>query len=322
MAAVSVVMPAYNVAPYIGEAIESALNQTFEDLELLVVDDGSTDGSGVIADMYAGRDRRVRVIRQSNAGISAARNHALRIATSPVIALLDSDDAWDASYLRTQLAILESYPDVDVVTGNAWFLGSSLSGRPARPWPDARPAPALVDILADETAVFIMSIFRRRVYEKIGPFDEQLRTNEDYDFWLRAACAGFVFHRNDKPLGYYRRREDSLSACELRMLPGILRVLRKLRPDLLDRPAELAVLDAQIVRFETEHMAAEVRGAIEARDFAAAGRHLAMLHGRRGGTLVQMARLMARWTPALLSMAYNLRRARLASSRAARHRVA
>jgi glycosyltransferase involved in cell wall biosynthesis len=322
MPAVSVVMPAYNVAPYIGEAIESVLSQTWGDFELLIVDDGGTDGSAAIAETYGASDPRVRVIRQANAGISAARNHGLRVATSPVIAVLDSDDTWAPTYLERQLSILRDHPEVDIVTGNAWFLGSSLHGQPARPWPDSRPAPTLADILADETAVFIMSVFRRRVYETIGPFDENLRTNEDYDFWLRAACAGFVFYRNDTPLGHYRRRGNSLSADELRMLPGILQVFRKLRPSLLNRPAELAILDAQIARFETEHVAAEARGAIEAGDFAAARRHLSALHGRRGGAVLKAAKVMARWTPALLSAAYNVRRARLAVSRAARHRIA
>jgi glycosyltransferase involved in cell wall biosynthesis len=315
-------MSAYNVAPYIGEAIESVLNQTFEDLELLVIDDGATDGSGDIADAYAARDARIRVVRQGNGGISAARNHGLRIAASPVIAILDGDDAWQPAYLHAQMAILAAHPGVDVVTGNAWFLGGRLHGRPARPYPDPRPSPALADMIADENAVFIMSIFRRRVYETIGPFDEALRTNEDYDFWLRAASAGFVFHRNDKPLGHYRRRGDSLSACELRMVPGILQVFRKLRPRLLGRPRELALVDVQITRFETEHVAAEARDAIETGDFAAASHHLARLHGRRGGTVLRMATLMARWTPALLSTVYNVRRARLALSRGARDRIA
>ena len=319
MPAVSVVMAAYNVAPYIGRAIESVLNQTFGDLELLVVDDGATDGTAAIAEQSASCDARVRVIVQVNAGISAARNHGLRVATSPIIALLDSDDAWEPGYLHAQVAILDAHPHVDVVTGNAWFLGSSLNGTPARPWPDPRPAPTLADMLADETAVFIMSVFRRRVYETIGPFDETLRTNEDYDFWLRAACQGFVFHRNDRPLGYYRRRDDSLSADELRMLPGILKVFRKLRPHVLNQPYELAILDAQVARFEIEYLAAEARGAIESRDYAAARHHLAHLHERRGGALLRIARLMARWTPALLSTVYNRRRTRLSVGRGVRN---
>ena len=81
-------------------------------------------------------------------------------------------------------------------------------------------------------AIFIMSVFRRRVYEAIGGFDEALRSNEDYDYWLRAALAGFRFWRNDRPLGHYRRRDDSVSASDVNMLAGILRVYAKLRPQL------------------------------------------------------------------------------------------
>jgi glycosyltransferase involved in cell wall biosynthesis len=321
MPAVSVIMPAYNVAPYIGDAIESVLNQTFSDLELLVIDDGATDGSGLIAESYASRDPRVRVSRQANAGISAARNHGLRLAAAPVIAILDSDDAWQPGYLQAQLSILEAHPDVDIVTGNAWFLGGPSNGLPARPWPDPRPVPTLAAMLADETAVFIMSIFRRRLYDAIGPFDETLQTNEDYDFWLRAAAAGFVFHRNDQPLGYYRRRHDSLSANELRMLSGVVKVFRKTAASLHDRPVERVILEAQLARFETEVVASEARGAIETGDFAAARRHLAKLHGRRGGAMLRVAGFMARWAPGLLPVMYNMRRARLAANRA-RHRVA
>jgi hypothetical protein len=149
------------------------------------------------------------------------------------------------------------------------------------------------------------------VYESIGGFNEAFQTNEDYDFWLRAALAGFLFYRNDEPLGQYRRRDDSLSASELRMLRGILQVYRKMRPQLLDCPAELASLDAQVARFESERLAAEAREAIETGDFAAAGDHLAALHDRRGGAVLGVARLMARWTPGLLSRAYRMRRARL-----------
>jgi len=310
-------MPAYNVAPYIGAAIGSVLDQTFTDLELLVVDDGSTDGTFEIASACAARDPRIRVLHKPNGGISSARNCGLRVATGAVIALLDSDDLWSPAYLATQMRIVERRPEIDVVTGNAWFLGGPLTGRPARPVPDPRPAPDLSRIIADETAVFIMSIFRRHVYETIGGFDESLRTNEDYDFWLRAAAAGFRFYRNDEPLGQYRRRDDSLSASELRMLRGILHVYQKLRPQLLDRPAELAILDSQVARFGTECLAAEARQALETGDFAAAGDHLTALHDRHGGAVLGVACLMARWAPALLSKAYRIRRRRAAAG----HRI-
>lgn len=313
MPAVSVITPAYNVAPYLTQTIESVLAQTFTDFELILVDDGSTDATAQIASDYARRDSRIRLLQQPNGGISMARNRALQQATGSVFAILDGDDVWVPQYLECQMAILADHPGIDVVTGNAWFLGGPLDGRPARPWPDLRPAPRVGSMLEDETAVFIMSIFRRRVYETIGGFDESLRTNEDYDFWIRAALAGHGFWRNDQPLGHYRRRDDSLSAVELRMLRGIVRVLRKTRPLLSGQPIELAILDRQLTRFETERIAGEARASIEAGDFRAAGDHLQALHQRRGGATIRAAGLMARWAPRLLSIVYSIHRMRLAS---------
>ena len=310
MPAVSVIMPAFNVGPYIGASIESVLAQTFTDWELVIVDDGSTDDTYAIAEALARTDARIRVIREANGGISVARNTALRIAVGEFLAILDSDDLWSPEFLAAQMAIFAAHPEVDIVTGNAWFLGGQFDGQPARPTPDPRPAPDLATLLADETAVFIMAVMRRRVYETIGGFDESMRCNEDYDLWLRAAVAGFRFHRNDRPLGHYRRRDDSLSAAELKMLRGILRVYHKLRPTLLDRPGALAVLDAQVARFDTERLKVEAREALEHRDFTALGEHLAALHRRRGGAALAVMRLAARWIPGILSRAYQIRRAR------------
>jgi glycosyltransferase involved in cell wall biosynthesis len=302
-------MPAYNVAPYLGAAMDSVLSQTHRDVELIVVDDGSTDDTPRIAGERARRDGRVRILHRANGGIAAARNDAMRAATAPVFAILDSDDLWDPSYLETQLAILEQRPDVDVVTANAWLLGGRHDGRSARPFPDARPEPDLAAIISDETAVFIMSVFRRRMYDAIGGFDETFRTNEDYDYWLRAAAAGFRFTRNDRPLGRYRRRHDSLSADDVRMVRGILRVYEKLRGAVADRPLEQALLDRQVARFATLLHEVEARLALDAGDVAAASEHLSALHERRGGARLAIARLMARWMPGLLARAYAMRRA-------------
>jgi glycosyltransferase involved in cell wall biosynthesis len=304
-------MPAFNVAPYIGESIESVQSQTFTDWELLIVNDGSTDRTLEIVRQYARRDARLIVLDGPNGGISAARNRALRRAAGMVFAVLDSDDVWLPAYLEKQLAILREHPDVDIVTANGWFLGSRLDGQLARPHPDPRPRPDLATLLADEEAVFIMSVFRRTVYDTIGGFDESMRSNEDYDFWLRAALAGFRFYRNDEPLGRYRRRDGSLSASELRMLRGILHVYRKLRPSLQGRPRELAILDRQLAKFDTERIAAEARDAMETRDFERARAAIDELYVRRGGATLRIARLMARWAPSMLVKAYTARRARL-----------
>ena len=310
MPAVSVIMPAYNVDAYIDAAIDSVRRQTFTDLELVIVDDGSTDRTYEVARRHAEADRRLRLIQQENGGLSAARNTAMRHSTAPLVAILDSDDLWTPTYLETQLAIIESDPGIDILTGNAWVLGGPRDREPARPYPDPRPQPDLISILADELSVFVMSVFRRRVSDVIGNFDESLRTNEDYDFWVRAAIAGFRFARNDRPLGYYRRREDSLSADDIRMLRGIIRVYTKHRPALLYYRPALDILDLQIKRFEAELIAAEARHAMDTKDFTSAKERIAALNDRRGGAKLGLVKMMSRWTPGLLWKAYQMRRNR------------
>jgi glycosyltransferase involved in cell wall biosynthesis len=91
---VSVITPAFNAAPYVRETLDSVLAQTFTDFEVIVVDDGSTDETAAIVDWYAQRDPRVRVVRQANRGIAAARNTAIAHARGRFLALLDSDDLW------------------------------------------------------------------------------------------------------------------------------------------------------------------------------------------------------------------------------------
>lgn len=304
MATVSVVMPAYNVAAYIGAAIDSVKAQTVADWELLVVDDGSTDATYETVRRLAAGDARIRLLQKSNGGISTARNMALAVSRGDFIAILDGDDIWEPTYLAEQLAVFARQPEVDIVTSNGWFLGSRLDGQLTRPFPDSRPQPTLNTILADETSIFIMSMFRRRVYEASGGFDEALRTNEDYDYWLRAALAGFRFWRNDRPLCYYRRRDDSVSAIDVNMLAGILRVYRKLRPLLQDRPAELRTLDAQVARFERESLAAHARLALTTGDTAGAASHLSALYAQGGGPAIAVASFMARRMPRLLARAY------------------
>jgi glycosyltransferase involved in cell wall biosynthesis len=310
MPSVSIIVPAYNVSSYLSATLHSILAQTFTDWETIVVNDGSTDDTEAIARRYAREDARIRVLSKPNGGISSARNTALSASTSEFIAILDGDDIWLPEYLEAQVAILRARPEVDIVTGNGFNLGGSNDGEFARPFPDTRPQPTLIDIIADETAIFIMSVFRRRVYETIGGFDETLRTNEDYDYWLRAAAAGFRFFRNDRPLCRYRRRNDSLSANNMRMLRGILRVYEKLRPSLARDHAALTTLDRQARRFRAELLTAEAKEAIATGDIETASAHLDALYAMRGGAAVGVAALMARWTPGLLTRAFQFRRAR------------
>jgi glycosyltransferase involved in cell wall biosynthesis len=257
MPTVSVLMPAYNAERYLTTAVESVLRQSLADFELLIVDDGSSDETVALAQSFAERDLRVRVLVQPNAGPGSARNLGFRTAAGRLFAFLDSDDEWDDTFLEENVGVLLARPDVDIVIGNARNRGGKRDGQPSRPLRRDGQVITLAEILADETSLFIMSVFRREVIDAIGGFDAAIFTNEEYEMWIRAALAGFAFARHTKPLGSYSRRPDSLSASDTRMLRGILRVFAKTRPALAPYSPERAILDEQVARFEDELAAVE-----------------------------------------------------------------
>jgi glycosyltransferase involved in cell wall biosynthesis len=294
MATVSVIIPAYNAARHFAETLDSVLAQTWQDFEVVIADDGSTDDTMAIAERY----RRVHgdrfvLLRRQNQGPSAARNAAFAAARGRFFALLDSDDTWLPEFLASQLRVFEAHPEIAIVTGNGFNRGGPLNGLPVRAPDDPRPDPDLFEILRDETAIFIMTVFRREVYDAVGGFDERLWTNEDYEFWIRAARAGFRFTRNPTPLGYYRRREGSLSSSDLRMIVGILALYRRLLEEGPSSPEERIILERQIERFEAERLATEARAALESGDAGAAVSALdALRHHRRSLPMTLLAAVL------------------------------
>jgi GT2 family glycosyltransferase/CDP-glycerol glycerophosphotransferase (TagB/SpsB family) len=291
---VTVVMPAFNAAQYIDAAITSVLAQTVERLELIVVDDGSSDDTAAVVARYAAADPRVRLVSQANAGPGPARNAAFRVGRGRYFAFLDSDDMWAPTFLERQMAVLERRRDVDVLFGNAWNRGGAREGLPARPTaPDDRRL-RLADLLADDSLHFIMAVFRREVIDAVGGFDPMFLTNEEYEMWLRAGLAGFTFARNPEPLGWYTCRPGSLSSSDTRMLEGALRVLAHTRPALPEGSIERAVLDRSAARYEADLAAARVRDSLTRWDPSAARTHLAALHRRRGGWLLKLAAKLPR----------------------------
>jgi glycosyltransferase involved in cell wall biosynthesis len=264
-------MPAHNTEQFVGAAIASALNQTVDQIELIVVDDGSTDGTRATVESWCRRDARVGLLANGTVhGSSRARNTGMMAARGPFFAFLDSDDEWLPGFLQAQLSAFDEFPDASVVTGNAVSVGGPLDGRPLRRVTGGRRRLALLEMIEREESVNIMSVFRREVFDTIGGFDHGFCQSEDYDFWLRAATAGFVFVQTSEPLVRYRRRRDGLSADELKMHAGIIAALTKALSRLEDRPAERAALDKQIARFERQMLALRAKTALRAREFATA----------------------------------------------------
>lgn len=188
---VSGIVPAFNAERFLSDALDSALAQTLRDSEIIVVDDGSTDATGAIADRYAAaHPQRVRVIHQANGGLVAARNAAIAVARGRYIALLDADDFWLPHHLEISTRELESAAEVGLVHSNIEFM--DIEGRvlnvPVRAQPSSKGA--FLDILLRRTNVACpTTVFRHSLINDIGAFDPTFNRLgcEDRDMWLRIA---------------------------------------------------------------------------------------------------------------------------------------
>lgn len=210
---VSVVVPAYNVSSYIEEALVSLERQSFQEFEVLVVDDGSTDGTADVVKPFCQRDSRFRLLQKPNGGLSSARNYGIRHACTEYIALLDGDDVYEPDKLANHVAILDRTADVGVVysasrairdDGRPTFM--ILSGKPVK------SDPLLALLCKNFVGHGSNAVFRRSLFEEVGEFDETLRSSEDLDFWLRiAATQRWRFYREPRVLCCYRVRPSGLS---------------------------------------------------------------------------------------------------------------
>lgn len=191
---VTALVPVYNTERYLAEAIESALAQTLPNVEIVVVDDGSTDGSGAIADRYAAAyPDRVRVVHQVNQGLPLARNAAIAVARGRYLALLDADDVWLPGHLAACVDVLERDPTVGLVHADAEDIdadGKPLPVVEQEPrWHRDKTDPYAAVLLRRQHIVCPTAVFRRSVVDNVGPFDPAFNRLgcEDRDLWLRIA---------------------------------------------------------------------------------------------------------------------------------------
>lgn len=211
---VSVVIPAYNAEAFIEEAVHSALGQTYTNVEVIVVDDGSTDRTLQVLAGIA--DERLHVISQPNSGVGRARNEGIRVARGECIALLDADDVWSAEKIRRQMAALKEHPEWAVV--GSFMHHISTDGRPI-----GVSGHHIGEVEAREVREALLMPFpissmvvRRQVLDRVGLFDEHLSAVvpgmvEDLDLLARIAAAGEV-GSVEEVLGGYRMHSGSGSA--------------------------------------------------------------------------------------------------------------
>lgn len=191
---VSVVVPVFNGERFLGEAVDSILAQQHPALEIIVVDDGSTDSTPAVIDGLGGR---VRGLHQANAGPAAARNRGLEAARGDTIAFLDADDVWTEGSLARRLAVLDAAPDLAGVMGRTETFS------------DSRPDVALE---APGYGAFVSAcLFRRHVVDTVGGFDDRLRVDEDYDWLARVREARFELALLGDVTHRHRRHDQNLT---------------------------------------------------------------------------------------------------------------
>ena len=237
MSRFTVVIPAFNAGRTIGSSIRSVLQQTEQDFEIVVVDDGSTDDTSERARSFA-TDPRIRVIDQPNGGPSAARNAGLASARGFYLSMLDADDLWLPEYLEVMGAALDSDRDAAFAYTDAWVLddetmrirrASAMSyQRPPKTLPDAR---AFFLLLLDRNFVYTSVTVRRSVIDEVGGYDEDLSTGEDWDLWLRIVGRGMRAVRAPGLLAIHRNHPSSLANDTRKMTRNICEVYRRFAED-------------------------------------------------------------------------------------------
>jgi glycosyltransferase involved in cell wall biosynthesis len=198
---VSVVIPAYNAARTLKETVRSVFEQTVQNFEIVIVDDGSKDDTIAVAESI--QDARVRVIAQPNGGASVARNTGLKAARGEFVALLDADDLWMPHKLERQLAVLNGEKDVNAVQTGAYYVNDALEVLSVRPCFESKNA--LLETLRFQNMPGVMSslLIRREAFKKIGYFNTDLLMIEDWEMMIRVARFGNL-KSLPEPLFLYR----------------------------------------------------------------------------------------------------------------------
>jgi glycosyltransferase involved in cell wall biosynthesis len=297
----SIVIPCYNHARFLAEAIESALAQTWPSIEVVVIDDGSTDDTAAVAARYRG----VRLVSQANQGLAFARNVGLRVSRGDVLIFLDADDRLRPCAAAAAVAAFERCPAAMMAFGRCELMHE-----------DGAPMPTnLPCVTADFYAELLrrnyiwmpaMSAFRRRVFDLVGGFDPRHSPSADYDLYLRVAQR-FEMVAHGEVVADYRQHPASMSRNPSVMLEATLAVLRAQQPHVRRVPALAAAYRAGWRHwhvFYGEHLVDRFRTSIRGGGGRRTSLRLAadLLRWYPSGVIVQLARKLRRVAADLVAM--------------------
>ncbi len=254
---VSVVIATYNYGHYLGEAIQSVLDQTFGDFELIVVDDGSTDNTREVVGNFI--DPRIRYIYQKNKGSSYAYNRGILAASGEYIAFLDADDIWFPQKLELKVKILDSNPNIALVCSDTYLFDDETGNIIGRYWHDHaqfkgwfNPRKAsqrpLKHMLSRGTFIIeTITMVRREVFDEVGGYDVSLKSHEDWDLWCRVTQR-FAIETIDLPLAMNRRHSANLSGKQEQMYLSEQMALNKALNSYSLKPDELTLVKRRLAR--------------------------------------------------------------------------
>lgn len=257
---VSIIIPCYNYGWSLPETLDSLLAQTYTNWECIVVDDGSSDNSKEVVDYYASRDTRFTYVYQTNKGMSAARNHGVRLSKGEYFQFLDADDLLVPTKLDVQVEFLRNKPAVDLMYGDVRYFKHGCPGTLSRSF-DMRDTPwmaqaqgkgiALITLLVEKNIMVMCApLLRATLLAKAGTFAEELRYMEDWEFWVRCGLANANFCYSDSPeiWSLVRVHPTSTSQNTLRMLKHEIIIRRGIIPVIATNKDALAVNEKGIER--------------------------------------------------------------------------
>ena len=235
MPKVSVIIPTYNREKFVARAIQSVLDQTYQDYEIIVIDDGSKDNT---KDALKPFDHKIRYFFQENSGISRARNRGIQESVGEYIAFLDSDDRWIPEKLAIQVEILDQNKNVGIVYSKMIILDEQ--GNPCGFKPEEKTGKNFLELMEIRGDIATSTVItRKECFEKVGKFDLDLPPMEDFDMWLRIAKFYEVYEVEDATFAYYYEHKQQETSNTHKVYGGLVKLEAKILDMSKDAPRRI-----------------------------------------------------------------------------------